>query len=768
VKFSDFPQPGSIEIPYYDIDGYQTGFSRYRLPKPLADGQKYHKQPGTGVHVYFPPNGIRKPKPENIFGIDPQALILEEGEFKCLALHDAGIRAIGLPSFCVYTNDDNGRPRLLMDLRVAIQKWSPTSIYFIGDNDTATNFEFARSAVFLAWTIAPVELHLPRIPLDGPKGPDDLREKLKEQFDPFLRELIKSAVLVSPKLSSVALAIVLLEREAPALNKLAAEERERHFGRIIKMCAAAERTDASSAEKARLRDLAASILKIGKRDLKRAVAERLQRDREEFKKNSATGGQGKDAPSEQQLRQEKEAQRQLEHASKVLQGIDAYYDGRNRTIAVRTDGKHWEIRTEDTFTRKLRMLDVSKHPLPLKKFSAAEWIIERLQATRSVDYVGTLAGRRIGYFEENGMRILVTNEANLVEPVQGPFDTISAFIDGLFTASESKELAEIQRHTVLGWLQVYYKSLRDDFYHPGQALGLAGPPGCGKSVFQKLITRIFGGRSGRAAMFLKKRTDFNSDLARAEHLILEDENNDISISARLELGTAIKQITVNEENDVHAKGRDKVSFSLRQRLSISCNDRAQRLLIFPPLDEDIGSKIMLLGCSAFDFPMPLESEGEKRAFWQQIDKELPGFLYFLLNDYRIPENLRDRRFGVATFHHPQLAQHLQEFSPQAELLELIDLLKPWGTLDKWEGSSKELRLQLFKHDSTHDDGKRLLKYPNACGEYLGDLAKSHPHRVKDARTKYARRWIVYSPVGQSVFVADKVEIRRGNFPDSVH
>jgi hypothetical protein len=133
----------------------------------------------------------------------------------------------------------------------------------------------------------------------------------------------------------------------------------------------------------------------------------------------------------------------------------------------------------------------------LKKFSAAEWIIEQLQANRPVDYVGALAGRRIGYYQENGLRILVTSEANLVEPVQGPFETISRYIDGLFSAFESNELAEVQQHTILGWIKVYCESLMTDFYHPGQALGLAGPPGCGKSVFQKLITRIFGGRSGR-------------------------------------------------------------------------------------------------------------------------------------------------------------------------------------------------------------------------------------------------------------------------------
>lgn len=89
------------------------------------------QQSGTGVHVYFPPNGVRKPEPENIFGIDPRSLILEEGEFKCLARHEVGLPAIGLPSFSVYTKDDNGQPQLLMDLRIAMQKWEPLIVYFV-------------------------------------------------------------------------------------------------------------------------------------------------------------------------------------------------------------------------------------------------------------------------------------------------------------------------------------------------------------------------------------------------------------------------------------------------------------------------------------------------------------------------------------------------------------------------------------------------------------------------------------------------------------
>src|SRR5689334_8007366 len=76
VRFSDFPEPGSIEIPYFDVYGQAIGFSRWRLPNIRPNGQKYHQMPNSGAHVYFPPGGIKK----------STQLTIVEGEFKALSI----------------------------------------------------------------------------------------------------------------------------------------------------------------------------------------------------------------------------------------------------------------------------------------------------------------------------------------------------------------------------------------------------------------------------------------------------------------------------------------------------------------------------------------------------------------------------------------------------------------------------------------------------------------------------------------------------------
>jgi hypothetical protein len=76
------------------------------------------REPGTGVHAYFPVIGKAAANEQEL---GPDSIMLVEGEFKCLSLVEAGIPAIGLPSFNVYTNDENGEPRLLDNLILLIE-----------------------------------------------------------------------------------------------------------------------------------------------------------------------------------------------------------------------------------------------------------------------------------------------------------------------------------------------------------------------------------------------------------------------------------------------------------------------------------------------------------------------------------------------------------------------------------------------------------------------------------------------------------------------
>lgn len=186
IKVSDYPEPGSIEIPYWTVDGEITEFKRWRLPSVRTNGQKYHQEPSTGVYAYFPPGFFRR-RTENLFSLAEHSVVLVEGEFKALSLLELGVYVIGLPSFNVYLNDENGNRNLLRDLQVTFSREKIKVIYFLGDADTSTNFEFARQAAFLASAAHPAQVLLPRIPLHRAKGIDDCKEALGAQFGAFFR-----------------------------------------------------------------------------------------------------------------------------------------------------------------------------------------------------------------------------------------------------------------------------------------------------------------------------------------------------------------------------------------------------------------------------------------------------------------------------------------------------------------------------------------------------------------------------------------------------
>jgi Domain of unknown function (DUF3854) len=302
IRFCEHPEPGSIEIPYRDLNGHPMDFTRYRLPSTRANGQKYDQKAGSGVHAYFMPGGLANLPLQNAFGLPPRSVVLAEGEFKSLSLHDAGIPAIGLPSFTVYHRDQNDEKRLLKDLEIALQKWDVQTIYFLGDSDTCTNFEFSRNAIFLAQAVAPVRVLLPRIAFGGPKGIDDCREGFNGEFDEFFRKCVESAIEVSPKLSVPSLALLLMEREEKALSELTGETRELQFGRVVKVCAAAQRLE-SSFSTTRLQALGAKIIGINKSEMEKAIEEQDGADRkkiaDETKSKASPAAKNGDRPPTQ-------------------------------------------------------------------------------------------------------------------------------------------------------------------------------------------------------------------------------------------------------------------------------------------------------------------------------------------------------------------------------------------------------------------------------------------------------------------------------------
>jgi hypothetical protein len=88
--------------------------------------------------------------------------------------------------------------------------------------------------------------------------------------------------------------------------------------------------------------------------------------------------------------------------------------------------------------------------------------------------------------------------------------------------------------------------------------------------------------------------------------------------------------------------------------------------------------------------------------------------------------LRDDRFGVKSFQHPEILEAMGEQSPEYRLNEYITEVffgidQPYQ--DDWTGKTIEIERKL--RESTYcKEVDRMFYWPAACGTYLGKLAKN--------------------------------------------
>jgi hypothetical protein len=422
--------------------------------------------------------------------------------------------------------------------------------------------------------------------------------------------------------------------------------------------------------------------------------------------------------------------------------FEDYFYSRSETFLVRNPAGRWLTFKADSYKRVLKTRGFASHK-EFNDMSQIDHEIVRVQTKNDVAGFGPLCGRNAGFFESNGFRYLVTDDMNLIEPLEGDAPTITAVINGLFRNSESEDVGNTQIATFLGWLKSSVEALRAGRQQQQQALAVCGVRDCGKSFVQHhIITPCLAGRAADAERYFLRGNDFNADLFEAEHLVLDDCRASIKIADRLAFAAKLKQFTVGATvASLHGKGKDAINVRPWWRISITCNDDPESLLVLPPLNEDFADKLILLRASRFDFPEPITTAAEKERFEAKLRSEIPAFLDFLLNRYTVPEKYVDpRRYNVATFHHPVIKECLESLSPEAELLELIDLVLEFDFHDGpvWiSASDLENRILASSH---HRRAERIFTFNQSCAKYLHRLSQKLPGRVRKARTAAERGW----------------------------
>ncbi|MEY5019132.1 MAG: hypothetical protein RLZ22_220 [Verrucomicrobiota bacterium] len=420
-----------------------------------------------------------------------------------------------------------------------------------------------------------------------------------------------------------------------------------------------------------------------------------------------------------------------------------YFHAPTETFLVRNDAGRWQPFKLVSYRRILTARGLTSKIGKGEDLSEIDLEILRVQMENDVSRYGPLCGKNSGFYESDGCRHLVTEDMVLIEAQPGSFPTISAVINGLFRNSESEDVGSAQIATFLGWLKSSVEALRAGRQQQQQALAICGVRDCGKSFVQHhIVTPCLAGRAADAERYFLRGNDFNADLFAAEHLVLDDCRASTSIKDRLAFAAKLKQHTVGSTvASLHGKGKDAITVRPWWRISITCNDDPESLLVLPPLNEDFADKLILLRASRFDFPEPITTAAEKGRFEAKLRSEIPAFLDFLLNRYSLPEKYVDpRRYNVATYHHPVIKECLESLSPEAELLELIDLIVFDGFHDGpvWiSASDLENKILASSH---HRRAERIFTFNGACARYLARLSKKSPSRVMQARTAAERGW----------------------------
>jgi hypothetical protein len=279
----------------------------------------------------------------------------------------------------------------------------------------------------------------------------------------------------------------------------------------------------------------------------------------------------------------------------------------------------------------------------------------------------------------------------------------------------------------------------------------------------------------------------------AEHLCTEDPRPSGKLHDRVQLAQKLKGLIVNDQHRLRALYRGAMTVTPKFRLTQSFNSDPDSVRFFPPLTPDFRDKCILLRVISRPLPMPTFTPDERRAFREKISEQLPAYLHYLLYEFKLPEALKNERFGVREFADPEIRSMLSDDSPAAEFLEILDETEL--TVDKagsasvrgtifqgecgytveeavekyrftqpsaapvrrvieyaraaglrvWIGKFAQLQEAMEHATSSRQKVAAKLIHHNSVPRMLGRLSQDQPDRVALHRTEGERLWVISAP-----------------------
>jgi hypothetical protein len=302
------------------------------------------------------------------------------------------------------------------------------------------------------------------------------------------------------------------------------------------------------------------------------------------------------------------------------------------------------------------------------------------------------------------------------------FPAIAEWLETMF--------GEEQLKWELAWLSYAYQGALKGQPRKGHAHFLVGPPNCGKTLYNtQILGNLFGGHM-KCSEYLIGRTEFNDHLFETGFWTVDDEAGSGG-EAHVQFSSRVKEFVANDSFVVNAKFKKSGRVFWRGRLSITLNNDPVSMRMIPDLDMSTRDKLMIFSCNTFD--------KFTKDFRDRVVAELPHFAAWL-DDYKIPEEISDVRFGVKAFICETVNSTSQADSRYSHIQEILDIFKDrqLDEGDEWQGTCSEL-LQVMSKLSGCDV---LLRDVNTrkLGWGMRHLASKGCTWLKRTDTKGSCQW----------------------------
>lgn len=424
--------------------------------------------------------------------------------------------------------------------------------------------------------------------------------------------------------------------------------------------------------------------------------------------------------------------------------LEYYYLGSN-SYFMQSNVNTWVSLSRTSLSKQLVMQGFRDQKLEMESISPTDELIAQIETDKAIEAVlKGAAGKHAGYYEENGSNFLVAKSPQLIKPRKGDCSTIRGIIEWQLRADP------VQVDVFYGWLaqsvrDFRNKGRRQSLISPAQMMHIAGEPNSFKSALLKyVLPYMFGGRSAKAdPLFNEKSSDFNSEMFAAELLFLDDSKAIRGDHhSRAYAGEVMKDITVGHGESYHGKNKDKVNAHPWWRIIRLMNTEPETLATLPTNENGTEDKYILLYAQSMQGgPINTASPGWfDRDVKPALEKERPAFLHFLLEKYRIPENVQDpeKRYAVMSYKNRHLVDQTVEDSPEQFIMHRIDHSTMFdedfdGNMPQWwQGTSSEL-YDVLCEIGTRNSQMRFRKIcptPRVLTAQLRQLERMYGHRVK--------------------------------------